>query len=949
MIFIFLVFFSILGAEEEQFLPLHQYAQRSWRAVSGLAHDNVTSIYRDKQGFIWVGTIEGLSRIDGSSSRTFTARTYPQMQSNRIVAVEGFSDSTLYVATAMGISKLSENRFLKVIEETGILSMTVTENGSIYASKGTEILSIYNGDVKRLSIVNGLPEGTVNSIDSFKDILYIGTSSGFIVSYSNGTFSKNLCESNTLPVTAIFAQGERTVFGNSAGKLFSINGSGCTSMTPGELDKEASGPVKAISGNGNSIRAITDNYLIFNDKGKSRYVKNCCNIPGIPSAVMLDSDMNLWITGNKGLSLFYAGTFATIGKDEGLSSEMIYAMVEDKDGRVWVGSRGGGLFNYSEGLFKQVPEKSGIKSAFIGGLMVDDSGNVWAGTSKGIITFSPGLQIKVKDVPTNRKGGAPLASVIFQDSRKRIWAGTASGAVYLYVNGGFSFIRQVGIEGEDYISAIAEDNKGMLWFATSSGLLVFDKDSFKTISTKEGLPDNLVLSVFADGSGIVFAGMLRTGLSVIMPDGKIVSVDTKKGLCSDTIYSIIPDSSDNLWFTSTQGIFSLKKQQIIDAATGKTDDMSCYQFDSQDGIKRPENTGGVQPASMMRKNGELWFPTVEGIAAVRLSKRSESTPHVTIDDILVDGKSIRILDGFKVSGAVSLIEIKYTASRFIHPERLNIRHKLDPLEKNWTEDAGKATVSYQKLPSGNYSFLVEVEDENGNIKKMSISFVVESASLFNDISISMALAFIMFLIALTGVVLLVFSKKKIKNAASLSISVIPQKEESSVQTAIEPAVASNQIENSVEDEVIEFDEEMKDDSPKYEKSRLDDEIAKAYADELKELMDSEKPYKDPELTLPDLAKKLNLSTNILSQVINGYCKLNFYTFVNIYRTQAVIEMMKDDFYKDRSILDLAYESGFKSKTTFNTIFKKHTGLTPSEFRKNVLENHQNHQKIEKSE
>ncbi|HPS31657.1 MAG TPA: two-component regulator propeller domain-containing protein, partial [bacterium] len=930
-IIIFSVFFSVLNAEEEQFLPLHQYAQRSWRAVSGLAHDNVASIYRDKQGFIWAGTIEGLSRIDGSSSRIFTARTYPQMQSNRIVAVEGFSDNTLYVATAMGISKLYENRFQKVIEETGILSMTVTENGLIYASKGSEILSIYNGEVKRLSIVNGLPEGTVNSIDSFKDILYIGTSSGFIVSYSNGTFSKNLCELNTLPVTAIFAQSEKIVFGNSAGKLFSVNGGECISMTPGELDQNASGPVKSISGNGDSIRAITDNYLIFNDNGKSRYVKNCCNIPGVPSAIILDNEMNLWIAGNKGLSLFYAGTFATIGKDEGLFSEMVYAMIEDNDGRVWVGSRGGGLFYYSEGLFRQVPEKSGIKSSFIGGLMLDDLGNIWAGTSKGIITFSPGPQIKVKDIPTNRKGATPLASVIFQDSRKRIWVGTAGGAVYLYVNGSFSFIRQVGVDGEDYISAITEDNKGKLWFATSSGLLVFDKDSFKTISVKEGLPDNLVLSVFADGTGTIFAGMMRTGLSLIMPDGKIISVNTKNGLCSDTIYSIIQDSNDNLWFTSTQGIFSLKKQQIIDVATGKTEALECYQFDTQDGIKRPENTGGVQPASMMRKNGELWFPTVEGIAAVRLSKRSESTPHVTIDDILVDGKNIKITNGLKVSGAVSLVEIKYTASRFVHPERLKIRHRLDPLEKNWTQLAERTTASYQKLPSGNYSFLIEAEDEKGNIQKLSISFIVENTSLFNDIPTSLVLAFFLLLIASAGVLLLIFSKKKRKSVLILSV---PEKEELPVQ---EP-VSSNQIENFIEDEFIEFGEEVKDDSPKYEKSRLDDEVATAYATELKDLMEKEKLYKNPELTLPELAKRLNLSTNILSQVINGHCKLNFYTFVNIYRTEAVIEMMKDDFYKDRSILDIAYDAGFKSKTTFNTIFKKHTGITPSEFRKNVLEN-----------
>jgi YesN/AraC family two-component response regulator len=101
-------------------------------------------------------------------------------------------------------------------------------------------------------------------------------------------------------------------------------------------------------------------------------------------------------------------------------------------------------------------------------------------------------------------------------------------------------------------------------------------------------------------------------------------------------------------------------------------------------------------------------------------------------------------------------------------------------------------------------------------------------------------------------------------------------------------------------QMADYVEEITDDSPKYQKSRLDENIAESYASELKTLMEEKKPHINPDLTLPELAKKLNLSPNILSQVINGYCCQNFYNFINTYRVEEVISMMKDPLMKIRA-------------------------------------------------
>jgi AraC-like DNA-binding protein len=102
-------------------------------------------------------------------------------------------------------------------------------------------------------------------------------------------------------------------------------------------------------------------------------------------------------------------------------------------------------------------------------------------------------------------------------------------------------------------------------------------------------------------------------------------------------------------------------------------------------------------------------------------------------------------------------------------------------------------------------------------------------------------------------------------------------------------------------------------------------------------METEKPYLDPELTLSDLAKQLGISRSVLSQLINEGVGDNFYNFVNRYRVEQVKLFMTNPAMKHFNLLGLALEAGFKSKSTFNLIFKRFTGLTPSEYWRTVRE------------
>jgi AraC-like DNA-binding protein len=120
---------------------------------------------------------------------------------------------------------------------------------------------------------------------------------------------------------------------------------------------------------------------------------------------------------------------------------------------------------------------------------------------------------------------------------------------------------------------------------------------------------------------------------------------------------------------------------------------------------------------------------------------------------------------------------------------------------------------------------------------------------------------------------------------------------------------------------------------KYEKSALAPERANVYLKQLLDFMDEEKPYRDGDLTIQKLAEMLSIQVNHLSQVINEKLGQNFFDFVNAYRVKEVQKLLVDPAKKHYTILAIAEEVGFRSKSAFNAVFKKHTSMTPTEFRK----------------
>ena len=147
---------------------------------------------------------------------------------------------------------------------------------------------------------------------------------------------------------------------------------------------------------------------------------------------------------------------------------------------------------------------------------------------------------------------------------------------------------------------------------------------------------------------------------------------------------------------------------------------------------------------------------------------------------------------------------------------------------------------------------------------------------------------------------------------------------------VQPEIQKEVVEEKIH-EAEEFDSEPLV-TPKSAKAKLSTEKIKELTEKILMLMDKEKLFQETELTLQQLAQKLNVPTYQVSQTLNEGMKKNFYDLINGYRVEEAKRLLLDSKNMNYTILSVGFEAGFNSKTTFNTVFKKFTGLTPTDYR-----------------
>jgi len=239
----------------------------------------------------------------------------------------------------------------------------------------------------------------------------------------------------------------------------------------------------------------------------------------------------------------------------------------DSEGDLWFGSNGDGIYRYNGTSFTNYTIEDGLNSNKIFSMIEDQNRNLWFGTADGLLRYN-GESFKHVPIPYSDTTGIYLEKVrhvinpnavhsLLEDKKGNIWIGTGGAGAYRYDGEVFtSFQTEIGHKQEDnryhnWITSIAEDNEGNIWFSsmTRGGASRFDGETFTQFMPKDGLFTDMVRTIFTDKSGNVWFGYKATdegGLTKY--DGKLfTNFNTKDGLCNSSIMVMYEANNGSLW------------------------------------------------------------------------------------------------------------------------------------------------------------------------------------------------------------------------------------------------------------------------------------------------------------------------------------------------------------------------------------------------------------------
>lgn len=683
-----------------------QYQHKNWSTEHGLPQTTASAIEQTPDGYLWIGTSEGIARFDGVQFKVFDKNNTPILNSNTICSMIKDHIGNLWVGTQGGLIKIKDNQFTAYNKEQGLPagtpeSLYEDHNGAIWFK------------IRELGLVR------------FKD----GKVDIFPLKDANLNFySKIICED----------QNGNLLVGTVNG-LLQLKDNQFINYSPLLPNNE----VLAINrDNANTL------WIAIKDKGiyrlKDNNIKLYAAQEGLThnyvQALHTDRDGNLWIGTNEGLMRFVNERFNLYTVDEGLSDNSIIAFYEDYEGNLWVGTNVGGIDQFKDGKFTPYTLTEGLPSK-TPKLIEDRDGNIWAISRKGqTAKLSGGIfipaeldysRILPRSLATTVNPSLNVQTLFLTDHQGRVWQATYGVGVTVSKDGVDTLYTINNGLTTNTVSLLYEDNAGTIWIGTfNGGLIAFNNGQFSYYGKREGLQSDIIRYLYGDQAGNLWIGTNGGGLSRLK-DGKIYSYTRKEGLFDDVVYHILEDDQHNLWMSCNKGIFrvSIADLDAFDQGTNKT--IKTIIYGRADGMKNPECVGGLNFA-LKSQDGRFWFATIEGIVMIDPNniKLNRVRPPIKVEDIIIDGQ-IYQPQQFLTNQYLSLpanikrLEFHYTALSFVTPEKVQFQCMLDGYDKDWVDVGAQRNIYYSNLAPGKYIFRVRACNNDGIWNNLKTALLFE--------------------------------------------------------------------------------------------------------------------------------------------------------------------------------------------------------------------------------
>jgi signal transduction histidine kinase/ligand-binding sensor domain-containing protein/DNA-binding response OmpR family regulator len=716
-------------------LQLSQYVIDNWQIADGLPQSSVAAIARTPDGYLWVGTQEGLARFDGVRFVTYDSSNVADFPNKFITTLFVDHSGKLWVGGWSGIAVV-ENGRVQRYDKTGPLAnadvraMAEDQNNRLWIATAHGLFVVNGGDLALIDPASELHDGPINALQvDAHGALWVATGSGALYRFDGRRFHsvESVSHSAVDAITAMLIDPDGSLwFGTNNGSLFREVGSGeIAAIQRAQLGSRVRALTRDHDGN-LWIGTSTGGLVRWRDDDLKELSNNQFT-SGDLDALYEDNEGSLWIgSGGVGLLRLRNPKFPTVGEPEGLSSNVTWTIAPRSKGGVWVGTSAG-LSSYVDGRLSTVDlSKVSRGNLRVRAVKEDRNGSVWAGTDGAGVLRIDANGVQAFDTKTGLSGNTVTA--LWEDQRGRIWVGENGGLDVIEHDKVTSMLPMLRTTGAPWVRLIYEDRSGRFWIGTSNrGLFLIDGDVTRHFGTADGLPSDTVAALHEDEQGNIWLGS-ADGLS-LWRGNKIISF-AKFGHLRESIFKILEDDAHRFWMTTDRGILTVPRADLEAVANGKAIVPAHHVYGIADGLRTAEFDGGNTSAGCRTADGIFWFPSIRGIVRVDPNHIAKNTviPPVQIEQVAVDGASLTLAPGMRIGPVQHRWEFQYAGLSLFAPKRVLFKYRLDGFDKDWVDAGTRRIAYYSQLPPGSYTFRVAASNEDGvwSTDSANFSFYVKA-------------------------------------------------------------------------------------------------------------------------------------------------------------------------------------------------------------------------------
>ena len=720
---------------------LTQYLHSTWRVQDGSLPANMDSIAQTSDGFLWfTSPSQGIYRFDGvrfvSRTISVTGKTI-----SAVVQVHGDRAGGLWVLGVHEVVHLKSGRVISHFEleqtETGI---SEDPDGSLWFMQGgnnidSPLCRVNDRELKCF----GKPDGVTMS--EAGDALLADGKGGFWLGGQTALLHWHDGISKVYPIKALSSNTGDPIRGlalDSDGSLWVgmeeqgpglglgrlVNGSFKSFIAPG-FDGSKMAVHSLILDHDGCIWVGTIGNGLFRIRGND--VEHYGRAEGLSSdsvnGLFEDREGILWVTTSNGIDSFHDPRVTTFSALEGLGPDSAFGVLASRDGTIWV-ANGDSLDHIEKnGAVSSIRWGKGLPGDQVSSMLEDRAGNLWVGVYDGLYLFKNGSFRRISEPDRTPLG---LVGGLTEDIDGNIWAECVGASQRLLRIHDFQVREEFPASRIPPGYHLAADPHGGIWIGTrQSSLALLRNGALQEFPVNP--KTNLVgRTVIAQADGSVLAGS-PDGL-IGLRQGKAQRMTTQNGLPCNSVLAFVEDNEKRWWLYTQCGIVELPDSELQRWWANPEAVVQTRIYDALDGARSGIPT--FNPAAYS-SDGRVWFATGSFVQMVDPSRMAEKVVAAVtyIESVTVDRKEFAAADHLGLSPHPQDLEIDYTSPTLLIPQRVKFRYRLDGYDREWHEAGTRRQAFYTDLPPGKYSFRVIACNSDGewNNSAAKLDFSVEPA------------------------------------------------------------------------------------------------------------------------------------------------------------------------------------------------------------------------------